>query len=85
MQRCKELESEKVDLESLVKKYEDEKRQNREMGDFELHLKISELKSTLERQRDDHRKELDHLNVEYDKSLKDLKVIYESVSKQNFA
>ena len=79
MQKCKQIENEKNDLESLVKKYEEDKRQGKELSDYELRLKISEQKAICERLKEDHRKELEHLNKEYDNSLKDLKVIYESV------
>ena len=79
MQNFKDLQSEKFGLESVVRKYEDEKKQNKELYDYEASLKMNELKNAYEKLKEDHRKELDHLNAEYDKSLKDLKAIYESV------
>lgn len=85
IQNLKGLQSEKLNLESIVKKFEEEKKQNKELYDYELHLKMNELKNINEKLKEDHRKEIEHLNAEYDKSLRDLKAIYESVRKlKNF-
>ena len=84
LQSYKELQVDKSNLEGLVKKYEDEKKQNRELYDYEMHLKMNELKSMNDKLKEDHRRELESLNSEYDKSLKDLKAIYESVGTNLF-
>lgn len=79
VQSFRDLQNEKSNLEILLKKYEDERKQNRELYDYEMHLKMNELKSMNDKLKEDHRNELENLNAEYDKSLKDLKSIYESV------
>ena len=78
-QSCRDFQLERANLEELVKKYEDEKKQNKELYDYEMHLKMNELRNLNEKLKEEHRRELEKVNAEYDKSLKDLKAIYESV------
>ena len=80
LQNLKELQSEKYYLESVVKKFDDEKKQNKELYDYDMNLKLNEAKNANEKLKEEHRRELEHLNAGYDKSLRDLKAIYESVS-----
>ena len=77
----KDWQAEKSNLEELIQKYEDEKKQNKELYAYEMHLKMNELKNLNDKLKEEHRRELEHVNAEYDKSLKDLKAIYESVTR----
>ena len=79
-QNYKDFHLERTSLEELVRKYEDEKKQNKELYDYDLHLKMNELKHLNDKLKDEHRREMEKINAGYDKSLKDLKAIYESVN-----
>ena len=76
-----EIENEKSNLEMVIRRFEEEKRQQKDIMEYEIQLRISELKSNQERLKDEHRKEVEKISREYDKSLKDLRAIYEDEKK----
>ena len=81
MQDFKELQNERQNLESLVKKYEEEKKQNKDLSEYEISLKMNGLKDVNEKLREEHRQETAELTAKYEKSLKDIKIIFENVRK----
>ena len=80
-QKINLLDSEKKNLGVLVKLYEAEKKQHKEKEnvEFELHSKIGELKFRVERQKDDHKNELDKLHYDYNITIANLKKIFDTV------
>ena len=80
-QRINHLDSEKRNLSVMMKLYEEEKKQfkDKENLEFELHSKIGELNFRVERQKDDHKKELDKLHYDYNIIIINLKKIFDTV------
>jgi len=79
-QAVSDLDQEKSVLESKVKRLEEEKFQHRELSDYEILVKTNELKMGNEREKEEHRKELQKIKDTYDKSIQELKLTYENVS-----
>ncbi len=80
-QRVHTLENEKGNLNSVLKLYEDELKQHkeRELNQNELQAKISELRYLLDKQTGEHRKEVELIRNEYEGSIKNIKLLAESV------
>ena len=80
-QRVHTLENEKGNLNSVLKLYEDELKghKERELNQNELQAKISELRYLLDKQTGEHRKEVELIRNECEGSIKNIKLLAESV------
>jgi len=77
-QAANDLDQEKSVLESKVKRLEEERLQHRELSDYEILVKTNELKMGNEREKEEHRKELQKAKETYDKSIQELKITFEN-------
>jgi len=80
-QKLQNLENEKKNLTVIAKLYEDERKQYRgkEIEQTDFQSKINELRDLLDKQGDDHRKELDKIHKEYAQKINNMKYFSESV------
>ena len=83
-QAVSDLDQEKSVLESKVKRLEEERLQHRELSDYEILVKTNELKMGNEREKEEHRKDLQKFKETYDKSIQELKLTYENVLSLTF-
>jgi len=81
-QRVQNLESEKKNTSLILKLYEEERKQHKEkvQGQSELQVKVTELKEVLEKQGDEHRKEVEKIHQDYAQKISNLRFFSESVS-----
>jgi len=77
-QAVNDLDQEKSVLESKVKRLEEERLQHRELSDYEILVKTNELKMGNEREKEEHRKDLQKIKETYDKSIQELKLTFEN-------
>jgi len=79
-QKLQNLENEKKNLTVIAKLYEDERKQYRgkEIEQTDFQSKINELRDLLDKQGDDHRKELDKIHKEYAQKINNMKYFNES-------
>ena len=81
-QAINELEQEKASLETKIKRLEEEKQQSRELNDYELIVRVNELKMNNEKAKDEYKRDLQKVKETYEKTLQDLKQTHETVSSQ---
>ena len=81
-QRVQNLESEKKNTSLILKLYEEERKQHKEKvsGQSELQGKVTELKDVLEKQSDEHRKEIEKIHQEYAQKITNMRFFSESVN-----
>ena len=79
-QTLNDLEQEKAAFEVKLRRADEERMQAKELNDYELLVKTNELKMSNEREKEEHRKEVQKLKESYDKSIQELKLTFENVS-----
>jgi len=78
-QALSDLEQEKVALETKLRRVDEEKMQIKELNDYEMLVKVNELKMGSEREKEEHRKELQKMKENYDKTIQEMKLTFENV------
>ena len=81
-QKIKELETENASVNVFVKRYEEERRQNRDLerNNHEVIMKMNDLRIELEKTKDLRKKEIDSVKSEYERKIDESKYMNESVN-----
>lgn len=85
-QKVQNLENEKKNVSMVLKLYEDERKQfkDKEFNQNELESKLSEVRYLLEKQANDHHKEIERLNRDYAQNISNIKQFAESVKRNSY-
>jgi len=74
-QKLQSLEEEKKNSSVMLRFYEDERRsfKEKEQTQHELQAKVAELRHVIDKQTNDHRREIDKIHYEYTETIQNLK------------
>jgi len=79
--KVQNLETEKKNMAVMLKLYEEEKKalKDKEATEYELHSKIGELRYIVEKQKEEHQKEIEKIHHDYALTIKNFKKLSETV------